>query len=238
MSWRGLRYKGTEVLRSTEWNAVVDSLNDLYGMLTSGFGKINVDTLYARMASFEERPEVDGRVVLLDGDPINIAQLYDTAKQQITDAVNNSNATSYLADIRGQIVKISIDDYGRVGIKIVEPVDNAGRVLVAAPSELLAELSPVSASNSLTASNNAYGLAVMLNKGGRPYVDVYYSLGGAGNIYVEVSLDGSTWRVLDTITLTSGGSGIKTYQGIAYPYVRVRTDATGIDVYFEIVAAR
>jgi hypothetical protein len=29
VSWRGLRYKGTEVLRSSEWNAVIDALNDL-----------------------------------------------------------------------------------------------------------------------------------------------------------------------------------------------------------------
>jgi hypothetical protein len=55
---------------------------------------------------------------------------------------------------------------------------------------------------------------------------------------VEVSLDGSNWRLLDTVALSSSGSGLRIYQDIAYPYVRVRTDVTGIDVYFEIVATR
>jgi hypothetical protein len=238
MSWRGLRYKGTEVLRSTEWNAVVDALNDLYGMLTSGVSDINVDELSARTAHFRERPDVGDRVVLLDDDPVHIASFYDTAKHQITDAINSASATTYLADIRGQVVKISVDDYGRVGIKIAEPVDSDGRVLIATPQELLDELSPVSATGSVTASTNTSGLTVQLSKGGRPYVNVYYVLGGPGTVYVEVSLDGSTWRMLETITLSSAGSGLKIYQGIAYPYVRVRTTLAGADVTFEIVATR
>jgi hypothetical protein len=238
MSWRGLRYKGTEVLRSTEWNAVIDALNDLYGMFASGLSDITVDELNARTAHFRERPDVGGRVVLLDEDPVHIASFYDTAKLQITDAINSANATTYLADIRGQVVKISVDNYGRVGIKIVDPVDSNGRVLIAAPQELLDELSPTYSTGSVSGPINTNGLSLVLEKGGRPYVNVYYVLGGAGTVYVEVSIDGYTWRLLDTITLSSAGSGLKIYQGVAYPYVRVRTDATGIDVYFEIVATR
>jgi hypothetical protein len=238
MSWRGLRYKGTEVLRSTEWNAVIDALNDLYGMFTSGLSDINVDEVFARTAHFSERPDVGGRAVLLDGDPISIAELYDTAKRQITEAVDASSATAYLADIRDQIVKILIDDYGRVGIKIAEPVDDAGRVLIAAPQELLNEFSYTYATGSISGPLNTRGFALVLEKGGRPFVNIYYVLDGPGTVYVEVSADGSAWRLLDTIALSSAGSGLKVYQGVAYPYVRLRTDATGIDVYFEIIATR
>jgi len=238
MSWRGLRYKGTEVLRSTEWNAVVDALNDLYGMFTSGQSNITVDELNARIAHFRERPDVEGRAVLLDEDPIHIASFYDTAKLQITDAINRANATTYLADIREQVVRISVDNYGRVGIKIVDPVDNDGRVLIATPRELLDELSPTYGTSSVSGPMNTNGLSLVLKKGGRPYVNVYYVLGGAGTVYVDVSTDGHMWRLLDTITLSSAGSGLKIYQGIAYPYVRVRTDVTGVNVYFEIVATR
>jgi hypothetical protein len=78
----------------------------------------------------------------------------------------------------------------------------------------------------------------VLNKGGRPNVNIYYALGGQGTINVEVSLDGSAWRLLDAFSLSSAGSDLKIYQGIAYPYVRVRTDAANIDVEFEIVASR
>jgi hypothetical protein len=238
MSWRGLRYKGTEVLRSTEWNAVVDALNDLYGMFTSGQSKLNVDELYARTARFRARPYVGDRPVLLDEDPVHIASFYDTAKQQITEAINNARATAYLADIRGQIVKMSIDDYGRVGIRIVEPLDRYGRVPTAAPQELLDELSPTYVTKHVPGSSNTDGVSLVLKKGGRPYVNVYYVLGGPGTVYVETSIDTTNWRLLDTITLSSAGSGLKVYLGVAYPYVRVRTDATGVDVYFEIVATR
>ena len=230
MSWRGLRYKGTEVLRSTEWNAVVDSLNDLYGMLTSGQSDITVDEVNARTAHFETRPDVEGRPVLLDDDPVHIASFYDTAKQQITDAINASQLYGLWSK--------AIDENGRVGVRIYEPVDSEGRIIIAAPTELMSELMPVSATGSVTASSNTSGLTVQLNKGGRPYVDIYYALGGQGTVYVEVSLDGSTWRLLDTITMSSPGNGVKTYQGVAYPYVRVRTTLTGADVTFEIVASR
>jgi hypothetical protein len=230
MSWRGLRYKGTEVLRSTEWNAVVDALNDLYGMFTSGKSDITVDELNARTAHFRERPDVGGKPVLLDNDPVHIASFYDVAKRQITEAID----ASQLYDIWRK----AVDDYGRVGVRIYEPVDAEGRVIVAAPTELLSELFPVSARGSVTASSNTSGLTVQLNKGGRPYVNVYYALGAPGTVYVEVSLDGSTWRLLDTISLTLSGSGVKIYQGVAYPYVRVWTNLTGADVTFEIVASR
>jgi len=230
MSWRGLRYKGTEVLRSTEWNAVVDALNDLYGMFTSGQNNITVDELNARTAHFRERPDVGGRPVLLDDDPVHIASFYDTAKRQITEAFDASQLYN--------IWSRAVDDYGRVGVRIYEPVDTEGRIVVATPVELLSELSPVLARGSVTVSSNTSGLTVQLNKGGRPYVNVYYALGAPGTVYVEVSLDGSTWHLLDVISLTSSGSGVKIYQGVAYPYIRVWTSLTGAEVTFEIVASR
>ena len=198
MSWRGLKHKGTEVLRSSEWNAVIDALDDLYNTIqksiVSGEGVIRASEIRARTAYFEERPTVGDKPVLLDGDPVGIDSFSDTAVDQITRAINQS--------------------------------------------WIIIELATISAVKSVTASENTSGLTVYLNKGGRPNVNIYYSLGGAGNVYVEVSLDNNKWRQLDVIQLTSGGSGIKIYQGIAYPYIRARTDATGIDVEFEIVASR
>jgi hypothetical protein len=198
MSWRGLKHKGTEVLRSSEWNAVVDALDDLYNMLqksvVSGEGTITTGEIKARTAYFEERPLVGDKPVLLDGDPVGIDKFSDTALDQITRAINTS------------LVVI--------------------------------ELAAISAVRRVTASENQSGVELVLNKGGRPNVNVYYSLSGAGNVNVEVSLDNSSWRLLDTIALSPAGSGLKIYQGIAYPYVRVRTDAVNVDVEFEIVASR
>jgi hypothetical protein len=198
MSWRGLKHKGTEVLRSSEWNAVVDALDDLYNMMNKSVasrdGTVTTGEIRARIAYFEERPLVGDKPVLLDGDPVNIDRFSDTALDQITRAIN--------------------------------------------ASWIIIELGAISTTASVSSSQNTSGASIVLNKGGRPNVNVYYSLSGAGTVYVEVSIDGETWRQLDVIQLDSGGSGIKIYQGIAYPYVRVRTGATNIDVNFEIVASR
>jgi hypothetical protein len=198
MSWRGLKHKGTEVLRSSEWNAVIDALDDLYNMLqksvVSGDGTITTGEIRARTAYFQERPLVGDKPVLVDGDPVGIDRFSDVALDQITRAINASWITI--------------------------------------------ELAAISTRRRVTASGNQSGVELVLNKGGRPNVNIYYALGGSGAVSVEVSLDGSAWRLLDAFSLPSAGSGLKIYQGIAYPYVRVRTDAANIDVEFEIVASR
>lgn len=198
MSWRGLRYKGTERLTSTEWNTVIDALNDLYSQINSGTQNINVNTVNAVTANFQQRITAAGKAVLLDGDPITVSQFDTTAQGQITSAIDSSSLLS----------------------------------------RLVGELQPVSASGSVAAADNTSGLSVVLNKGGRPNVNVYYSLGGAGTVTLSVSLDGNTWRTLKTYTLTGAGSGIDIIQGVAYPYVMLSTSATGIDVTLEVVASR
>jgi hypothetical protein len=252
VSWRGLRYKGTERLTSREWNAVVDALNDLYGFLTSGQQDIFVDEVYSRAGYFSEQVYVQGRPVIKDGDPISIYQFHDIAKQQITEAIDRSRVTSaldqiygkldtieeYARDVRNVLVRLSINEYGNVGVRIAEPLDEYGRVVVSTPKELLDELKPVSTSGSISAVDNTAGFSVVLNKGGRPNVNVYYSLGGAGTVYLKVSIDGATWRTLKTYSLSEAGEGTDIVQGVAYPYVMLSTDATGIDVVFEIVASR
>lgn len=143
MSWRGLRYKGTERLTSREWNAVVDALNDLYGSLTSGLQDIYVDEVYGRAGYFSEQVLVQGRPVIKDGDPISIYQFHDIAKQQITEAIDKSTLLSravetvevyapklatieeYTRETRDVLVKVKIDEYGNVGVKIAEPLLSA-----------------------------------------------------------------------------------------------------------------
>jgi hypothetical protein len=188
VSWRGLRYKGTEILRSIEWNVAVDALNDLYGWLTDGTHDIDVNNIYANFAEFNTRPIAEGRPVILDGDPISIYQFYDLAKQQITEAIDKSSLLSktvsdldqiygklpskedvtssidsalitgyaldireyarrtaetvetyapnlatieeYVRETRDVVVKLSIDEYGNVGVRIAEPLDEYGYVPV------------------------------------------------------------------------------------------------------------
>jgi hypothetical protein len=296
VSWRGLRHKGAEILRSAEWNVAVDALNDLYGWLADGTKDINVGRIYGRAAYFRERIYSEGRPAILDGDPISIYQFYGVAESQITEAIDKSSllsravsdldqiygklpsredvtsainsalVTGYSLDIReharrtaetvetcapklttieeyaretrGVLVRIRIDEYGNVGVGIAEPLDEYGRVVVSAPSELLDEFKPVSASGSISAAGNTAGFSIVLVKGGRPNVNVYYSLGGAGTVYLKVSVDGVAWRTLKTYVLGGAGEGMDIIQGVAYPYVMLETPTTGVDVEFEIAASR
>jgi hypothetical protein len=376
VSWKGLRFKGTEILRSTEWNLAVAALDELYGWLTDGTRDINVDEVFARRAEFRERILAEGRPVILDGDPISIYQFYDIAVGQITEAVDRSallagilgsldriygrllspaditlavdsarvtgiadliaqytgasrsileqiygkvpspaditlavdnarvtantdmiaqytgssktlleqiygklpsreDVTSaidsasvtrhsldireyarriaetteayaqrlasieeYARETRDVLVRVSIDEYGRVGVRIAEPLDVYGRVLVSVPSELLDEFKPVWARGGLTATYNTAGFYIDLYKGGRPNLTLYYRVGGVATIYLKGSVDGTTWRTIETITTAGPEERVATFTAIAYPYVRAETPTTGIDVEFELVASR
>jgi hypothetical protein len=252
LSWRGLRYKGRERLFRHEWNAVVDALNDLYGWLTSGQQDIYVDEVYGRAGYFSEQLLVQGRPVIKDGDPITVQQFYDTAVDQITEAIDRSRATQlleayapklasieeYTRETRDVLVRVSIDEYGRVGVRIAEPLDVYGRVMVSVPSELLDEFKPVWARGGVSATYNTAGFYIDLYKGGRPNLTLYYNVGGVATIYLKGSVDGTTWRVLETITTAGPEERAVAFTAVAYPYVRAETPTTGIDVFFELVASR
>lgn len=256
MSWRGLRYKGTEILRSTEWNLAVAALDELYGWLTSGARGIYVDGLFARSGYFETRILSEGRPVLLDGDPITVYQFGDIAVNQITYAVDRSSylakisedleqanreldlIAQYTRDTRDVLVRLRIDEYGNIGVKISEPLDEYGRVLITPPNELLEEYRSVWSRGSITAADNTSGFYIELYKGGRPNLNLYYRVGGASTIFIKGSVDGVTWRTIETITTLTGEEKTIAFQGVAYPYVRVETPTTGIDVEFELVASR
>jgi len=264
----GLRKKGIEPLYPDEWNTVLDALDQLFDATEDSVKKEDLQALpsdiipdadaqrnlgsqdkawlsvNAHSGNFIDSLTVQGKPVLKDGDPITVSDLGDNATSKITQAVNNASVTvgnisdtatakvtsavnnsvvaQYLGDLRGRVLQFRLDDSGNIGVSVVE-------------GDAFKE---AMAYGAVTASGNTAGFSVTLAKGGRPYVNVYYRLGGAGIIYVRVSVDGSNWRTLDTISLASGGEGVKIYTGIAYPYVLVGTDETGIDAEFEVVASR
>jgi hypothetical protein len=191
-----------------EWNAVVDALNDLHGWLTSGQQDININEVRAKAGYFSEQLLVQGRPVLKDGDPISIQQFHDTAVNQMTEAIDKSKATQLL------------ETY----IPMLE--------------ELLEEFKPVWVRDSITAADNTEGFHVDLYKGGRPNVTLYYSVGGPAVIYLKGSVDGTTWRILETIRTAGAEERAVAFMAVAYPYIRAETPTTGIDVEFELVASR
>jgi len=264
----GLKKKGIEPLYPDEWNTVLDALDQLFTSSEDAVKKEDLLSLpsdiipdadaqrnlgsqskawlsvNAHNGNFIDTLTVQGKPVLKDGDPITVSDLgdnatskitqavnnasvtvgniSDTAAAKVTGAVNNSVATQYLGDLRGRVLQFRLDDSGNIGVSVVE-------------GDAFKE---AMAYGAVTASENTAGFSVTLVKGGRPNVNVYFWLGGAGKVYIKVSRDGSTWRTLDVLSLASASEGLKVYAGVSYPYVKIETDATGVDAEFEVVASR
>lgn len=238
MVFESLKVVPKQRITSMWANSLVDAVEQTYWLGRRGDPDTPFNELHGEYGFFDQALLVQGKPVIKDGDPVSIYDLFDYARDKITSAVDSTTLAEYVKDARDKLVSIRIDEYGNVGIRIAEPLDEYGRVTISSPREIVDEFNPVSVQGSITAADNTSGFSVMLSKGGRPNVNIYYSLSDVGNIYIEVSLDSSTWRLLDTISLSAASSGIKTYQGIAYPYIRARTDTTAVDVIFEVVASR
>jgi hypothetical protein len=208
--------------KSVQLAKIVSDLDQIYGKLPSG-GDITSAIDNARVTGY----------------CLDIREYTRRTTETIeTYAPKLATIESYTRESRDVLVRMRIDEYGNVGVKITEPLDEYGRVEVSPPRELLDEFKPVSAYGSIAAVDNVAGFSIVLDKGGRPNVNVYYRLRGAGEVYLKVSRDGVNWRTVKTYSLASAGEGIDIIQGIAYPFVRLETPTTGIDVEFEIVASR
>ena len=218
-------------------DARVTSNTDLISQYT-GASKALLEQIYGKLPSKEDvASAVDSSAVT--GYSLDIRE-YTRRTAEAVEAYAPKLVTieQYTRETRDVLVRVRIDEYGNVGVRIAEPLDEYGRVVVSTPRELLDEFKPASASGSISAVDNTAGFSVVLSKGGRPFVNVYYRLGGAGEVYLKASRDGATWRTLRTYSLSAAGEGVDIVQGIAYPYVKLETPTTGIDVEFEIVASR
>jgi len=93
----------------------------------------------------------------------------------------------------------------------------------------------LTASGNVAAAANTAGLTVSLDCKRHPHVDIYYKLGAAGSIIIEVSADGTTWRPYYSETFAAAAEDIYKME-TGYRYVRIKSTTTGIDITFEISA--
>jgi hypothetical protein len=91
----------------------------------------------------------------------------------------------------------------------------------------------VSASGSVAAANNTAGLSVSVNNDFRDLIHFRATLGGAGNIYVEASFDGSNWFTMWSKSLTAAGT-LCDWELCGAPYFRIRVPTTGIDIAINV----
>jgi len=126
MGFMGLRHKGTEILFSWEWNAVVDGLDILYGYINqvkeekiSKEDLTNLDSdiipaednkydlgdpdkewrnIRAHYGYFEDDVYARGSRVLVDGDPVRVYEFIEKAKEDIDQIYNLEVDISSKAD--------------------------------------------------------------------------------------------------------------------------------------------
>jgi len=248
--FENLKVKPLQRASSTWANALVDAVEQVYWLGKRGDPDTPFEELYGYYGYFFDNVFVQGKPVIKDGDPISIYDIQEPAKESITQAIDQSKVAiiedysknltslptieSYTSQIKDKVVKVRMDEYGNVGIFIAEPLDEYGRL----PVSVEDAFKPVSSYGSVSASQNTSGYSLVIEKGGRPNVSIWFKLGGAGTVVFQVSRNGTDWRDVESFTLSNAGEQFKTYGNIAYPYVRLTTSTTGVSVEFEIVASR
>lgn len=99
----------------------------------------------------------------------------------------------------------------------------------------------VYAVDSVTAANNADGLTVVLDASGRPFVNVYYNVGGDAVISVEGRNGDGSWRPIgeiDTSGADTDNESLEQYPWQAFEEVRATTNTPNVGVEIEVSAGR
>jgi len=147
MAFEHLKVKPLQ--RATSWwaNSVVDALNMLYGAWEQVYKRGTLeepwDYFYGIYGYFEGNLFVQGKPVIKDGDPINVYDIQDPAREKIAQAIDQSLLAQYVKETRDVVVKLNIDVYGRVGVIISEPIDTYGNIKVS-PRDIEEDLLPAS----------------------------------------------------------------------------------------------
>lgn len=118
-------------------NTLIDILEMLYGLGRRGEPDNPFHELYGYYGYFFYDLYVQGRRVIKDGDPINLYDIFEPAKQKITQAIDQSLLTQYMRESRDVVVKLNINEYGDIGVRIAEPLDEYGNIRTAPYAPLL-----------------------------------------------------------------------------------------------------
>lgn len=114
---------------TSRWaNSIVSALETLYGYGTRGNPDNPFTNLYAQYGFFSGNVYVQGKPVIKDGDPVNIYDIFEPARESIRQAIDEATVTPTVQDIDAYLRRIYMDSYGRLGVLILEPRDNKGNL--------------------------------------------------------------------------------------------------------------
>jgi len=114
---------------SARWaNTLIDAIEQIYWMGKRGDYDYPFPEFYGYYGYFFYDLQVQGKKVIKDGDPINVYDILEPARERITYAIDQSLLTQYMRETRDKVVKISVDEYGNIGVRIAEPLDEYGNV--------------------------------------------------------------------------------------------------------------
>jgi len=91
------------------------------------------------------------------------------------------------------------------------------------------------ASGYVSAADNTAGLAVSLEIMSLKSLGYYVYAGAAASIYLEVSINGTDWRLHTDLSLAASGDR-RGQLDMPWQYVRLRSPTTAVELLFELTA--
>jgi len=236
LAFEHLRVRPLQRASSAWANSVVDALNQLYGqwekVYKRGTAEDPWEMFYGVYGYFEQDLFVGGKRVIKDGDPVNLYDIFEPAKERIRQAIDESKVPSEstlqalygvvskealqkeirsvlekiygcassteekIEVIRDRIARAYMDEYGRWGVIIAEPLDEYGRLLV---SQKDLELELLHAGGEIDTSTATSPVEIITPPSGR-VIDVrraYVSTNSTkGRVYIKFRNSGKIVTVI------------------------------------------
>jgi len=111
MAFNNLKVSPLQRATASWANSVVDALNQLYGnfeeVYRRGTAEDPWELFYGFYGFFEDNVFVQGKPVIKDGDPINLYDIFEPAKDKITQAIDSSKVPTAtdVRDLYGAVAK-------------------------------------------------------------------------------------------------------------------------------------
>jgi len=235
VAFEHLKVKPLQRATSAWANAVVDALNQLYGnyqeVYRRGTAEDPWEMFYGGYGFFENNLFVQGKPVIKDGDPINLYDIFEPAKQRITQAIDQSLLTQYTRESRDVLSQVRFDEYGRVKVaSVIDYISEATkqRLAQAVDQSLLTQYMRESRDVVVRLSMDEYGrVGVIITQP----LDVYGYV-RTHPYDLDEELEDAT-NIIDTATATSPLTIITPPPGRAIDVRRtyLNTNSTGGEIY-------
>jgi len=183
MAFEHLKVKPLQRATASWANAIVDALNQLYGQWKEVYKRGTAENpfyeLYGYYGYFFNELYVQGKRVIKDGDPVNLYDIFEPAKQDIREVIDQSLLTQYMRNVRDKFLNIRVDEYGNIGVTIAELAEAPTKIYEFLPRAItqLKEIIPYGIDTSSKISDMVSYIYDIKDRFYRIYMDEYGNIG-------------------------------------------------------------